>query len=62
MTISLFLYSKARINNSVQYLTYTLCTFQHSEIFLLEQPTTSAALGLERGSQIRQVREKWTLA
>ena len=62
MTISLFLYSKARINNSVQYLTYTLYTFQHSEIIVLEQPTTSAALGLERGAQIWRVREKWTVA
>ena len=32
MTISLFLYSKVRINNSVQYFTYTLYTFHHSEI------------------------------
>ena len=62
MTISLFLYSKARINNSVQYLTYTLYTFQHGEIMFLEQPTTSAALGLEIGAQIRQVHEKWTVA
>ena len=62
MTISLFLYSKARINNSVQYLTYTLYTFQHSEMMFLEQPTTSTALGLERGAKIRQVCEKWTVA
>ena len=62
MIILLFLYSKARINNSVQYFTYILYTFQHSEIFFLEQPATSAALGLERGAQIRRVREKWTVA
>ena len=62
MNISLFLYSKARINNSVQYLTHTFYTYQHSEIFFLEQPTTSAALGLERGDQTRRVRDKWTLA
>ena len=53
MTISLFLYSNACINNSVQYLTYTLYTFQHSEILFLDQLTTSATLGLERGAQIR---------
>ena len=52
MTISLFLYSKACINNSVQYLTYTLYAFRHSEKHL-EQPTTSAALVLDRGAQIR---------
>ena len=62
MTISLFLYSKARINNSVKYFTDTLYTFQHSEIFFLEQPTMSAALGLDRGAQIQWVREKWTVA
>ena len=62
MTISLFLYSKALINNLVQYFTYTLYAFQNSEIFFLEQPPTSAALGLERGAQIRRVPEKWTVA
>ena len=62
MTISLFLCSKARINNSLQYFTYTLYTFQHSEIMFLEKPTTSANLGLDRGAQIRRVREKWTVA
>ena len=62
MTNSLFLYSKARINNSVQYLTYTLYAFQHIEIIFLKQQATSAALGLERGAQIRRVQEKWTVA
>ena len=62
MTISLFLYTKARLISSVQYLTYTLYTFQHIEIYFSEQPTTSASLGLDRGAQIRRVREKWTVA
>ena len=61
MTISLFLYTKARIISSVQYLTYTLYSFQNNEMIFFEQPTTSAALGLERGAQIRWVRDKWTV-